>query len=129
MNITIDADFDGMLRRLYEVDEDQLVQDGLNSAAEEARHEVAINFDVGGRPKWPLTKDGRTPLYVTGHLKRACSSEAELVLEDDSFELHPASSIKAVIPIVQNNRYGFFELPKEALENISNAFEKGVLEG
>jgi hypothetical protein len=128
MKISFDLKLDGLASRLVENDEDQLFNQGIVYASWKAREEMEKNFLVGGRPSWPLTKDGRVPLLVTGALMRGSSFDAEVENIDDGFEMFVTNADRELVANVQDARYNFFSLPDEALENVANAFEEGALE-
>jgi hypothetical protein len=127
INIDFDLELEGVAERLYETSEDTLIDDGSRVAAEQARKEIGINFDVGGRPAWPLTQDGRVPLQGTGRLRKGCTEDAEVTLRDEGFDLDPDPDVQ-VVADVQDERYGIFVLPEEAEVAVAEAFEKGLLE-
>ena len=127
--ISIGVEFTGLCRRIYELSEETIFSDGVEVAADQAKKEIATNFDVGGRPTWPLTQDGKVPLQgPTGDLKRACTENAVVDEEENGFELSPAPD-QEVVAEVQDKRYGIFVLPDEAQTAVANALEKGLLEG
>jgi len=125
--IGFDLELTGVARRLFENSEDTLFSDGVKAASEQARAEIETNFEVGGRPTWQLTEDGRVPLNVTGSLCRACTNDATVNEVDDGFELIPAAD-QQIVAEVQDKRYGIFVLPDEAQTAVAEALEKGALE-
>ena len=94
--ITFTLELEGLARRLMEVSPETTVRDGLNVASMRAKRELEINFEVGGRPSWGLTKDGNIPLNKTGQLKDACSSNAQVDLGEESFDVSPSGDQKVV---------------------------------
>ena len=126
--IDFDLELTGLARKLVEVSEDTLFEDGIKAASDQARKEIETNFEVGGRPNaWKPTEEGRVPLMVTGSLCRACSRDAQVSDVDEGFELCAAGG-EAIVAEVQDKRYGIFVLPDEAQEAVANALEKGMLE-
>ena len=121
MNIGFSLTLEGLARRLMA---DDMFEDGVKAASEQAKEEIKTNFDVGGRPAWDAPND----LVITGELKRACSSEAQIDEIDEGFELSAASGHE-VVAAVQDERYGIFVLPDEAQQAVADAFEQGALEG
>jgi len=127
MGIEFALTLDGFAEKILKSSEDDLFKAGIEKASNQARKEIETNFEVGGRPTWPLTQEGRVPLNVTGRLKRACSEEAIVDEIIDGFVLYSAAD-QATIAEVQDKRYGIFTLPAEAEENVANSFEEGMLE-
>ena len=129
MRIAIDfsLSLDGLARRLVDMGEDEMFNAGLQKASDQAREEIRTNFEVGGRPAWPLTEKGEVPLYETGRLKDACSTDAVVDQTDEGFEMVAASD-REVVAEVQDKRYGIFVLPDEAQTAVADALEKGMME-
>lgn len=129
MNLQIEfgLELEGLARKLVDMSEEQLFSDGVKKASQQARAEIETNFEVGGRPAWALTKEGRMPLNVTGSLCRACTNDATVDEVEDGFELYATGS-EAIVAEVQDKRYGIFVLPEEAQNAVADAFEQGALE-
>lgn len=125
--IDFKLELDGLARKLVDTSEEQLFSDGVKKAGQQARAEIETNFEVGGRPAWKLTEDGRVPLNVTGSLCRACTNDATVDEVDEGFELYATGS-EAIVADVQDRRYGIFVLPDEAQEAVADALEEGMLE-
>jgi len=128
MDISFDLKLDGLARRLADTDEDVLFSEGVKKASDQARDEIRTNFEVGGRPAWPLTEEGEVPLNDTGRLKDACSVDAVVEIVDEGFTLCAAAD-REVVAEVQDKRYNFFSLPEEAQTAVVEALEKGMMEG
>jgi len=128
MNLEIEfgLELEGLAKKLVDMSEEQLFSDGVKKASQQARAEIETNFEVGGRPTWQLTQDGRVPLNVTGSLCRACTNDAKVDEVDEGFELY-ATGNEAIVAEVQDKRYGIFVLPTEAQEAVANALEEGML--
>jgi len=126
VNIGFDLQLDGMAKRLLDLDEDELFEDGVKKASDQAREEIRTNFEVGGIPAWPLTQEGEVPLSDTGRLKEACSTDAVVEKVEEGFTLCAAAD-REVVAEVQDKRYGIFVLPDEAQEAVANALEEGML--
>ena len=128
MNLQIEfgLELEGLAKKLVDMSEEQLFSDGVKKASQQARAEIETNFEVGGRPTWQLTQDGRVPLNVTGSLCRACTNDAKVDEVDEGFELY-ATGNEAIVAEVQDKRYGIFVLPTEAQEAVANALEEGML--
>ena len=128
MNLQIEfgLELEGLAKKLVDMSEEQLFSDGVKKASQQARAEIETNFEVGGRPTWQLTQDGRVPLNVTGSLCRACTKDAKVDEVDEGFELY-ATGNEAIVAEVQDKRYGIFVLPTEAQEAVANALEEGML--
>jgi len=124
--INFGLELTGLAKKLVDNSEEQLFTEGVKAAGEQARKEINTNFEVGGRPTWPLTQDGRRPLLVTGSLCRACTTEATVDKVEEGFELYATGS-EAIVAEVQDKRYGIFVLPAEAQEAVANALEEGML--
>ena len=129
MNLQIEfgLELEGLAKKLVDMSEEQLFSDGVKKASQQARAEIETNFEVGGRPTWQLTQDGRVPLNVTGSLCRACTNDATVDEVEDGFELYATGS-EAIVAEVQDKRYGIFVLPEEAQNAVADAFEQGALE-
>jgi len=126
LQIEFGLELEGLAKKLVDMSEEQLFSDGVKKAGQQARAEIETNFEVGGRPTWQLTQDGRVPLNVTGSLCRACTNDATVDEVEDGFELYATGS-EAIVADVQDRRYGIFTLPDEAQEAVANAFEEGLL--
>ena len=125
INIGIDVDYEGFARKLFEVSEQDLLDEGVKNAVEKAKDAVRENFDTVGHGSWPLTQDGRSPL-LGGVLKANATDNADVVIEDDGFEMTPSGD--PMIADVQHNRYGYYELTEEAQAQVAQAFGTGLLE-
>jgi len=126
--IYFDLELTGAAKRLMELGEDELFEEGVKKASEQAKKEIRTNFEVGGRPAWPLTNKGEVPLNDSGRLKEACSTDAVVEKLEEGFELSAAAD-REVVAEVQDARYGIFVLPDEAQQAVADAFEQGALEG
>ena len=126
MEIDFSLQLDGLARRLVDMGEDEMFNEGLTKASDQAREEIRTNFEVGGRPAWPLTEKGEVPLYDTGRLKDACSTDAVVEKIEEGFELSAASD-REIVAEVQDKRYGIFVLPDEAQKAVAEALEKGMM--
>ena len=126
IDIDFSLDLEGFAEKIVDHDVDEVFNDGIKAASYQARGEIETNFEEGGRPTWPLTQDGRTPLMRTGRLAAACSKDAVVEPIEDGFELSAAPD-QDLVASVQDRRYGIFVLPDEAQEAVANALEEGML--
>lgn len=124
--IGFDLQLTGLARRLVDLSEDELFQDGVKAASEQSRAEIETNFHEGGRPSWGLTEEGETPLYDTGRLLSACTNDAVVENDEEGFTLSAAEYRREVAEI-QDRRYNFFSLPDEAQRAVAEALEVGML--
>jgi len=127
LEIEFGLELEGLAKKLVDMSEEQLFSDGVKKAGDQARQEIRTNFEVGGRPTWQLTEEGRRPLLVTGSLARACSEDAAVDEVEEGFELYATGS-EAIVADVQDKRYGIYVLPAEAQSAVADAFEEGALE-
>lgn len=126
--INIDIELTGLARKLCEMDNNQVIREGLEQAATQACVELGKNFiKHASDVKWPLTKDGREALLVTGQLMIASSVNASISIGEDNFEIQAASGNRSLVAIVQDERYNFFALSDDALKDVGDVFLEGAL--